>query len=125
MAASHWSRIVSRSGTSFAALAGPDGAAEGAGAVEEEEEGGFVCFAEGAVGEGKCRCSGETVGRAVERSGRSLAVRTRAKTVEEGNQETRAEAAGRKLFREHHATRRGPWNIRTVPTVRRGWPMGQ
>lgn len=108
---------------------GPDGVAEGAGAVEEEEESG--CFVEG---EGRSRCSWETVGMPVERSGRSLAVRSPGRIVEEGNQETLveegnqemlAEEAGRQLFREHHATGSRLWNIHTVPTVWGGWSMDQ
>ena len=106
-------------GTSFAVLAGPDGAAEGAGAVEGEESG---CFVEG---ERRSRCSWERVGMPVERSGRSLAVRSPGRIVEEGNQETLAEEAGRQLFREHHAIRSRLWNIHTVPTVWGGWSMDQ
>lgn len=116
--------IVSRLGTSFAVLAGPDGAAEGAGVAEEEgEESG--CFVEEPVGEGRSRCSWERVGMAVERSGRSLAVRSPGRIVEEGNQEMLAEEAGRQLFREHHATGSRLWNIHTVPTVWGGWSMDQ
>lgn len=92
MPASRWART-------FAVPTELAGGVEADGAVEEAS--GYLVVL--SVGEGRRR-SLTAVGRARGRSDCSLAVQSPVKPVEEGSQETLAEAVGRKLLGKRHTT---------------------